>query len=342
MTMVGAPSTLDHRRAEQENLEILTADRPLRTREIFTPNAFYGADAVVKRWARLPQRYRLKIALPHGVAFKMAFYDRREHVPVLTYQWDLHREVLRLVGVTGWLEPMAAPFVYASLMTPDRPERDGTIAFLSRVGSGASAAELERRADELQGLDRALQPVSVCLRWDDVVAGNHLPFARAGVRVVSAGHRSDPDFLYRLVYLFRCHRYLITNGIGSHLFYGIHAGCEYVPAILDELAPAADPASLEPRIRRTAPPELMQAARPLVLRLGDVGPEEQRRAVAPLVGTEHVRAPEEVRRMLLLAELRDKLGIWRPDSSDRRSMALPDVLRRPARGVGRKLAEAVG
>jgi hypothetical protein len=87
--------------------------------------------------------------------------------------------------------------------------------------------DFERLADQLLDLPSWMQPVTVISYWRDIQLGNHLPFARRGLRVVSAGHWLDPDFLLRLAHLLRQHRHAAANAFGSCLFYSVWAGCSF-------------------------------------------------------------------------------------------------------------------
>ncbi|NJL55955.1 hypothetical protein HC928_12750 [bacterium] len=51
---------------QQQDLDSLCADRTLATNEIFTPNAYYGFDRVVKTYIGLPDDHVLKFVMPHG------------------------------------------------------------------------------------------------------------------------------------------------------------------------------------------------------------------------------------------------------------------------------------
>jgi hypothetical protein len=304
---------------EQEDLEQLCHDRALRTTEIFEPNAYYGIDQVVKRWAGVALDEPLHVAFPHGVPFKMLFYGRRERLPVLAYHWQPHRDALLRRGVTGRLWPFASPFLYASaLLGPPSGRRAGTLAFVARLGEGGS--EARARAAEIAALPDHLQPVAVCLRWQDVLAGAAAGFEALGLTVVSAGHANDPLFLLRLRQLCAAHEYVVTNGMGSHIFFAVASGATYVPALPGSPTEA-------PPTRPLAPWEdgpLLARGLAEVAALEQRTPSEQRAEVEHLLGIQHLEAPELLAARLRSATRLDRRTCWRPGVGP----ALPDALRR--------------
>ena len=84
----GRAHTLADTLADQEDLYGLCHDRPLRTAEIYEPNAYYGIDRIVKHYAGLPARYPLKAIFPHGIDLSAAYVsmvEKKGLLPVLYY-----------------------------------------------------------------------------------------------------------------------------------------------------------------------------------------------------------------------------------------------------------------
>lgn len=296
----------------QADLASLCADRPFDPVELFAPNAYYGLARIVKAYAGAPEDRPLKIALPHGVECHTPRVGmnigRREAVPVVGTYADGYARYYREQGNRAvW--PIAHPLLYLQRMLAQRaepsPERAGTIFFPTHSGLGNSPGELVRSLFDLEGvlarLD-ALRPVTVCLYWVDLRHGLAEPYERAGMRVVSAGHMADPQFLARFVHLCAAHRYAASNDIGSHCFYAIAAGCEY--RHLDA------PSTWENSHIDTTDDPLYRETRELVSGLTERPAAEQAGVADRFLGARHLAGPEDVRAMIERAERVDRLGAW--------------------------------
>ena len=66
----------------QDQPELLCADRVLRTSEIHKPNDFYGQAAVLKRYTGLPQGYALKGVLEHGPSLRDELWEQDRLAPL--------------------------------------------------------------------------------------------------------------------------------------------------------------------------------------------------------------------------------------------------------------------
>ena len=316
--------------ADQRNLDSLCADRPVPSYEVHSENPLYGHAGILKRYAGLPRRYALKIAIPHGVNFARTFssYSPRELVPVLTYWRDHDRATIRGQNVQGRLWPMAAPFCYAlrSVKRVNSAGRRGTIFFPSHSTPNTSAdVDFGELADTAAGLSDSRGPVTVCLYWRDIQLGHHRPFLDRGLDVVSAGHIHDEWFLYRLVHLCSLHRFAATNEIGSHCFYAIAAGCR-----LSFVGPS----------RRNAVGiygDVESGAESFFAGLETMSDDEQRLGANEFLGVQYLETPGQLRRTLLSAEALDKFGLIEPTADDASTWVVPPVGRRAVRKVARPI-----
>jgi hypothetical protein len=300
------PQSLERTLSDQEDLDVLCARREFTTAELFPPNAYYGNDQVVKAFAGLPADYALKIAIPHAVeAHYPPNFSRREDVPVAVY-FAHGRDVLyRAMGIREvW--GMASPYVLAAELcgAGTLPTRAGTLFFPTHSGADVRVRyDVERVADELLALPDEHQPVTVCVFWLDYLYGLHRPYEERGLRLVSAGHQADPQFLVRFYQLCKQHRFAMSNDVGTHCFYAIKAGCHYSqldgPAEWDGLfiQPDDDPVHL--------------GVRALFRQLSERPHTDQLTVVDRYLGTRHMRSRDDLAGMLGEAELLDKVGVAR-------------------------------
>jgi len=319
--------TLEEALASQKDLGNLCADRPLDTNEIFQPNAFYGNDSVLKRYAGLPQEYPLKVIIPHGIVFADDFVWKEEARSFLPAVWcySSHRESAYINATRKVVIRSASPFLYAveMLKGQPQPERRGTIFFPAHsTHYVTSQMDFEALAEELTHLGEEHQPVTVCIYWRDFNLGHHLPFQEHGFPIVSAGHIYDRAFLFRLYHLCSMHRYAASNELGSQLFYSIKSGCSYFHLDKFRSTPIAEDRLLERDTSRTAPgreadlKSLFSTPQPSTT-------AEQMRAVDYYLGTGYLESPQGLRSQLLHAERLDKFGFVVHNRGERARFVVP-------------------
>jgi len=309
--------TLEETLASQHELSRLCADRPLVTKEIVGPNAFYGMDSVLKLYAGLPQTYALKAVVPHGVHFSDNWVFGAEvsaRVPVVLC-YPAYRERAYARCTTKEVVLSASPFLYAAemLRTQPRPERRGTIFFPAHSTHwSTSHTDFDRLAEALTQLDDEYQPVTVCMYWRDVSLGQHIPFRKRGLPVVSAGHMfSDPDFLFRLFHLCSLHRYASGNGVGTHMFYAVKAGCSYFHFANHEYSletPAEYAAYVWNFEFENLETAMQRDLKSLFRDPSPVTSEERMRTADYFLGASYLLSRQKLREQLLHAERLDKFG----------------------------------
>jgi hypothetical protein len=191
---------------------------------------WYGIGNVVRDLAGLPRQFPLALQIHHGPHIDEApldFYNasplpllacRREIIPLHT------RRPGKLAMAIG------TPQVHYRRMNriERRPDAAGTLAFPCH-----SSHHVEARFDDgayakaLRNLPAALQPAVVCVYWRDLMAGRHRPYLDEGLRVVSAGHMFDPDFIARLYGYLPFFRYVTGNEVGTHAILALEMGIPY-------------------------------------------------------------------------------------------------------------------
>jgi hypothetical protein len=336
--------TLQEALAGQNDLEKLCADRPLRTREAFAPNAYYGNGRILKQYAGLPTSYSVKAVIPHGVVFDETYVwkaEARAPVPVVLC-WPPYREQAYATLAGKKVIPSAAPFLYVleMLKTQLQPARQGTIFFPHHSTHHITAnMDFDRLAEALADLDAEYKPVTVCIYWRDYGLGHHLPFEKRGLRIVSAGHMFDPDFLYRLYHLCSIHRYASANGLGSNLFYSVKAGCSYFYFDGAVSRPLAEDHVRERDVSGT-PASTELALKALFSSREPFATAQQLSAADYYLAADRLKSQVDLRKQLLQAEVLDKARfVWHTGAGNAR-LAAPTCIRRGVRRLGRKLLVA--
>jgi hypothetical protein len=221
---------------QQDRPDIVCTDRALETPEQHPPNDFYGQASVLKRYARLREDQPLPLVIEHGLRRdgKIWSNDQDALLSTLLVASNARRHDLKRL-TNKRVIPIGSCFCYAKQLVDEQSvahldalPRQGTIVFPVHSTHWISAEfDNESFADLLLQLPKQMQPVVVCIYWKDYLQGAHEPYMRRGLKVVSAGHMFDRDFLLRFYDLCRRFKYALGNEIGTHLFYSLVSGCSY-------------------------------------------------------------------------------------------------------------------
>ncbi|GAB1543055.1 hypothetical protein NUACC21_57290 [Scytonema sp. NUACC21] len=303
--------TLKETLSNQNNLYHLCLNSHFQTHEFFFGNAFYGNDFILKQYAGLPETYPLKAVIPHGVYLGDSIWEAEIYspLPVIfaypSYHEKTYINLIQKNTINKVVIPSASPFLYLVELLKEypKPERKGTIFFPAHSTHHVIVqADWERLAEELLNLSEEYQPVTVSIYWKDFELGRHIPFQKRGMRIVSAGHMFDKNFLLRFYHLCSTHRYSASNEIGSNLFFSIKAGCSYF--YMDKFQYYYT-AESEEILKRDVHPTI--SGRDEVLKSLFKNPKpcmtiEQLKTVDSYLGAEYLKSPEELRQQLLYAE----------------------------------------
>ncbi|MBK5969585.1 MULTISPECIES: tetratricopeptide repeat protein [Thiorhodovibrio] len=239
------PISLQQTLRDQKQLEALCDPRIMPPWEKYHANDNYGFATILKAYSGHPFDKPLPVLLTHGVYFDdQRLYDmeRQCGLPGVMSYPDFRTKLWRAQTDLRVI-PSASPLLYAQRLMdqhfgPPMPEaRSGTIYFLPRsTGHIKREIDLDQVITKLKqycqqqkqaGHDHLL-PLSVCIHWQDIAHGKHRPFKKAGLPVVSAGHLSDPDFLFRLLHLLRLSNLALGAFPGGHVFASLVAGVPFV------------------------------------------------------------------------------------------------------------------
>lgn len=297
--------------ADQERLARLCAPRVVKHPEIYWPNSNYGCAGILKTYAELPPGAPLWALVPHGVYLNdSALFEGEATAPVpAVLSFPAYRDEVWANHSDKLVIPSAAPFVYALEIMKSHgwalpSEREGTIVFpMHSTAVTDTNTRWSRLADELAALPEVYQPVTVCLHWQDLERKRDAEFVRRGMRVVSAGHFTNQEFVYRMVHLMSEHRFAASNGVGSNLFYAVWMGMPYFlvgrepGSVLvkgNEHLRGQFATNSDTTARRTASVRALfepPATTDPVL----VPTDEQRKMAAEYLGVERFRSPAELR-----------------------------------------------
>jgi hypothetical protein len=297
--------------ADQKDLGALCSGRPVQGAEAYWSNSNYGFARVLKSYAGYPPDEPVWAVIPHGVYFRSdRIYSGEVTAPVpavLSYPQYADRAYRRFTN--KHVIPSASPFLYAlaqfraAFHSPHNVE--GTIFFPKHSTAVVDVVtDWDRLAQEVRALPTKYQPVTICLHWQDFVRGRAKPFQRLGLPLVSAGHFSDQEFLYRLLHLLSLHRYAASNDVASNLLYAVAAETPY---FLVGQTPTLAASPGQERVAAALMPvdEVHQRTgeiRELFLDPVDATTDAQREAVDYQLGAARFKSPDSLLMDLLFAK----------------------------------------
>jgi hypothetical protein len=332
----------------QDDPAALCVDRPLRTREIFKQNDFYGQAAVLKRYAGLPQAYRLKGVLEHGIVLDdLMCAEERDARLATIFSCSARRAALHERHTRKRTVPIGFGYLYAIRLAEARlpansdSERKGTLAFPCHSTRTIQAAfDHVDYARRLAALPSELQPVVVCMYWKNYLDGDWRAYAEQGLSIASAGHIYDDQFLLRFYDLARRFRYACTNKIGTHLFQTVASGCRFffLPSSDIEWDVPANRLASIGRINPGYAETEAEAQRLFAVPADEITPA-QREFAERFLGAGDVKSPTELRQLLLAAEFRDKFLLLGERGVQGRNETVPPFLSRPLARLRRWLGK---
>lgn len=324
-----------------ESLRRLAQDRRLITPELHMSNDFYGHATILKDYVGISRRRSLKVAVEHGMDLSQWVWDGDLASPFGLFLCASQARASAFEArASADKRALAIGPLIRYLPPEEEPQRAGPQRVL--VIPTHSSHHVEASYDVAEFLSRGLEPyagryeVQVCLYWKDVLRGAADEYRGQGLNCVTAGHIYDPKFLARFRRILRGASAVVTNSIGTHLFYAV---LEDKPvwfveqpvswsaesnAILARDLPAGD----DPGARYTAAGRLFADPR-------TEPSAEQREFVGKVLGVDQLRSAAELREILKAEErsYRERYPI--------RVRAARRV-RRLARNTFDRLAQAVG
>lgn len=216
-----------------ETLQALASDRPLRSREIYGPNDFYGHATILKNYAKSPQKETIKAAIEHGLYFGGHVWDSDINCrlpAVFTCAQSrfpyLRRATKKKLFAIGPLLAYA-PHLLKDKALQDEKQRLGRnlLSFPSHSTHHVdSHFDVDEYCRHLREIGKDFDTVRVCLYWKDVLRGFAKDFSARGFECVTAGHIFDPLFLSRLKSIIECATVTTSNELGTHLGYSVFMG----------------------------------------------------------------------------------------------------------------------
>lgn len=202
--------------------------------ETYRGNSFYGIGPVLRKFALYDKP--INACIEHGVYFGDYVNPQETYetnMPaVLTFSKNRKKHIRKLCSKPVFC---IGPYInYAELAYEDieidkiKDQFGKTLLVfpahsIDRVDSKFDLEEFMDYIEALKSRDN-FKTILVCLYWKDIELNRDIPYLNRGFKVITAGHRNDPEFLSRLKTFITISDYTISNSVGTHVGYCISLG----------------------------------------------------------------------------------------------------------------------
>lgn len=295
----------------EENIRALSADRELRTEELYEPNDYYGHAALLKYYAGYPPEYQIKASIEHGPTITDYVWEKdvTAPLPIVLFPAAYRQKILQ----QHTTKPLVAIGAFIAYATPHRSEEllqqakkklGKTMVVFPYHSTHWLTAHLDVRAfcAEIDKAAKHMDSVVVCLYWKDVLLGRDAEFRACGYECTTAGHMYDPLFLPRLRSILSLADVTVSNQMGTHVGYSVALGVPHWFLSTGTLSldnPHGVP--FDPGVNHL-PPAHVQEMMNIFAERTDVVTPDQRDLVEQYWGASEPLTPQELRGILELAE----------------------------------------
>lgn len=205
-----------------------------------TANHYYGHAHIMARYAELAEVPRIWGYLQHGWNTHDGFAPGTQFTDGFAkLVWS--QACARRGWATGLRDYVVVGSPWAYLLELEKqdewaaadPAREGTIVYPFHGWEQQQVlGSHDRYIDEIRDVEGDV-PITICLYWNEYQDERvRQVYERAGLRVITHGYRgylwkgTDTQFLYKQLDELRRHRRVVSNRIGSALFYGASVGAD--------------------------------------------------------------------------------------------------------------------
>jgi hypothetical protein len=203
----------------------------------FTPWASWESESTsfgkaFRFWTKYPKFLPLFICSDHGVGPGSMCWAHEIKSPFKTFfTWNVKKSqtMTNLHEKRGFHVPHPWPH-YRRIEWGEPPkDRKGTLVFFPHSNSAAQPIldDFDKYIEQLKNLPNKYHPLTICISFHDVEAGNHKFLRKYGLPIVSAGSAHSRNFVdrfYSLIYQFQ---YTTSPNLGSHCYYNLEAGIPF-------------------------------------------------------------------------------------------------------------------
>jgi hypothetical protein len=215
------------------NFKELSSDLRLYSNYIYNENSLYGNYKAVGN--ALKGKLKLSDYIEHGYYFgnhvQSGTYNINSNVITYSYQRvkylenkfkesNAHEEIRKVVTIGPYIN-----YSIGLMKTKNKEEikeQYGRILLVFPSHSIEGVSYKYNKGDFIRKIEKIsfdFDNVFVCMYWKDIRDQRYLEYEKKGFKIVTAGHRNDPNFLGRLKDIIDLSDMTISNTVGTHVGY---------------------------------------------------------------------------------------------------------------------------
>ncbi|PKM82378.1 MAG: hypothetical protein CVU89_05080 [Firmicutes bacterium HGW-Firmicutes-14] len=211
-------------------LNELSADRPLLTPEIHQPNDFYGHAAILKKYAGFFPDYKVKAVIEHAPRLGADPWkpDLEALLPAIfvsaPYRFHFFRKFTKrdLYAIGPMISYTIGLLNHEEIESEKRRLGKNLLVFPAHSTHRVSVNfDTPKFCEHIELIGKDFDSVRICLYWKDVLRGWAEEYLKYGFECVTAGHMFDPLFLARLKSIIETATLTVSNDFGTHIGYSV-------------------------------------------------------------------------------------------------------------------------
>ena len=223
--------------------KLLKRPRQTNRDRIYIVNDKYGFGRSLKHYAGTPEHHSIHGIIPHGAA---AYGDlggepeapKQELIDKIPCIFTSSERCFNAFWSAGkrHLFPIGLASIYVhECLKQEKRTGQGSLFFRSH----STAAIIDSLDDEqaiswLKSLPERFHPVNISVFPFDYHRGIYKRYQEAGFRLVCAGTEYDENFIWRHLHLIKSHKYVLSTGMGTHIFHSVMCGKPTLVRRVDE------------------------------------------------------------------------------------------------------------
>lgn len=197
------------------------------TNEIQQVNDWYGHAKILKRFLGIPDSYKFKFVIEHGLYLseQVADIELNSNLPTFItysqYRVKILKKLKREAFAIGPFIHYAPHYLSKTELTLEKKRLGKTLLFFpshSIVGSTTNY-NMKWSYEKIRSISKGFNTIRVCLYWKDILLGTHKYYQSKGFECVTAGHILDPLFLPRVKSIIETADLTVSNDASTALSY---------------------------------------------------------------------------------------------------------------------------
>lgn len=282
----------------------------LVTPELFKPNDYYGHAVLFKNYCGLNYEYKLKSVVSHGLSLKdnMWELEKKAELPCYICFSNVRlRTVSKYSNKAGFAIGPYIHYAEGILNENQLSILKKTIGKTLLVFPSHSTHwidvhfDIDQFINTIKRYATEFQTVICCLYWKDVLRGFAKKYIEQGFLCTTAGHIYQNLFLKRLRSIIEISDYVISNSIGTHLFYSSYLAKPYFYVDQSKEFITTKQGIPGPH-NKDRPSKLILDLKKTFSKYDNKISSKKMELVSSVGGFDQIKTPEELRNVFMIAE----------------------------------------